>query len=229
MVRFGPNDADLVTGELRKRGRRVLLQEQPFQALVLLLERPGQLVTREELQKKLWPDGAFVDFDRGLNKAINRLREVLSDDADQPRYIETLPQRGYRFIGTLETVARAESALPAPVADPAGPGPLASPQPGRRTILAIIAAVSVAGFLGIRALRSAKNFGGESAAFESIAVLPLERMNGILTALESLHYTKPSRCHSTARGFDTAPIPDELAIRKSGGAMSRTMANSGRS
>jgi DNA-binding winged helix-turn-helix (wHTH) protein len=96
-IPFGIFEVDLASGELRKQGVRIKLQEQPFQALVALIEHPGEVLTREELQQRLWPAGTFVDFDRGLNKAINRLREALGDDADNPRFIETLPQRGYRF------------------------------------------------------------------------------------------------------------------------------------
>src|SRR6266436_8606330 len=103
LIRFAPFEVDTRSGELRRQGSRVKLQEQPFQVLLLLLERRGEVVTREELTKRLWPDNTFVDFDRGLNKAINRLREVLRDSAEKPRFIETLPQRGYRFIAPLES------------------------------------------------------------------------------------------------------------------------------
>ncbi len=98
-VHFGPFAADLRTGELRKRGIKVRLQQQPFQILALLLERAGELVTREELQTRLWPAGTFVDFDHSLATAVMKLRQVLGDSAESPRYIETLPARGYRFIG----------------------------------------------------------------------------------------------------------------------------------
>jgi TolB-like protein len=112
-VRFGIFELDLTSGELRRRGVKVRLQEQPFRALVALTECPGVVLTRVELQHILWPSGTTVDFDRGLNKAINRLREALGDDADDPRFIETLPQRGYRFIAELEntptTLPRIES------------------------------------------------------------------------------------------------------------------------
>src|SRR6516225_4203152 len=97
IVRFGDLSLDLRTGELRKKGRRVRLQGQPFQVLVLLLREPGELVTREELRKQLWPLDTFVDFDDGLNAAVRKLRQVLGDSAERPRYIETLPRRGYRF------------------------------------------------------------------------------------------------------------------------------------
>ncbi len=103
VIRFGVFEVDTVTGELRKQGLRIRLQEQPFQVLALLLARPGDLVTREELRLKLWPAGTFVDFEHSLNKAINKLREALGDDSDSPRYIETLPRRGYRFIATISS------------------------------------------------------------------------------------------------------------------------------
>jgi len=95
---FGVFEVDTRSGELRRQGSKVKLQEQPFQVLVSLLERPGEVVTREELTKRLWPENTFVDFERGLNKAINRLRDALRDNAEKPRFIETLPHRGYRFI-----------------------------------------------------------------------------------------------------------------------------------
>src|SRR5215510_9745825 len=101
-VRFGPFDVDLRSGELRKHGIRLKLQDQPFQLLALLLERPGDLVTREELRQKLWPADTFVDFDTGLNNAVKKLRDALGDSAEQPRYVETLPRRGYRFIAHVE-------------------------------------------------------------------------------------------------------------------------------
>ncbi len=101
-IRFGVFEVDTRSGELRRQGSKVKLQQQPFEVLVLLLEHPGEVVTREELTKRLWPGDTFVDFDRGLNKAINRLREALRDDAERPRFIETLPQRGYRFIARVE-------------------------------------------------------------------------------------------------------------------------------
>src|SRR5713226_5851405 len=105
LVRFGPFEANFTTGELRKHGIRVKLQEQPFQVLKILLLRPGELVTREEIRQSLWSSGTFVDFDNGLNAAINRLREALGDSAEDPRLIETLPRRGYRFIGALSEPA----------------------------------------------------------------------------------------------------------------------------
>ncbi len=101
-IRFGIFEVDLQAGELRRQGVKVKLQQQPFEILAMLLECPGEVLTREELQKRLWPTDTFVDFDRGLNRATNRLRESLGDEADNPRFIETLPRRGYRFIGQVE-------------------------------------------------------------------------------------------------------------------------------
>jgi len=98
LIRFGAFEIDLESGELRKHGLKIRLREQSFQVLALLLERQGQVVTREELQRKLWATGTFVDFERGLNKAINRLREALGDSADHPSFVETLPKRGYRLL-----------------------------------------------------------------------------------------------------------------------------------
>lgn len=89
------------TGELRKSGVKIKLHGQPFEVLAMLLERPGEVVTREELQQKLWVSDAFVDFEHGLNKAINKLREALGGDADNPRLIETLPRPGYRFVAPV--------------------------------------------------------------------------------------------------------------------------------
>ena len=101
-VRFGPYFADLQTGEMLKYGTKLKLQDRPFQILTILLERPGELVTREELRARLWPDGTFVDFDNNISTAIHKLRAVLVDSAATPRYIETIGRRGYRFIGDLE-------------------------------------------------------------------------------------------------------------------------------
>jgi TolB-like protein len=100
-VRFGVFEADVRSGELRKQGVRVRLHQQPFQVLQILLERPGEVISKEELQKRIWPSDTFVDFDHGLYNAIKKLREGLGDDADSPRYIETVPKRGYRFLASV--------------------------------------------------------------------------------------------------------------------------------
>lgn len=105
LVRSGVFEVDLDSGELRKAGRRVALQEQPFRILVRLLDRPGQVVTREELRRELWPDDTFVGFEQGLNAAVRRLREALGDSAESPRFIETMPRRGYRYIAPVDAPA----------------------------------------------------------------------------------------------------------------------------
>ncbi|HUK24148.1 MAG TPA: winged helix-turn-helix domain-containing protein [Terriglobales bacterium] len=105
IVRFGVYEVDLATGELRRQGARVRLQEQPFQVLALLLERPGEVVTREELRQKLWAADTFVDFDHSLNTAVNKLREALRDSAASPRYVETVARRGYRFLAPVGAVS----------------------------------------------------------------------------------------------------------------------------
>jgi DNA-binding winged helix-turn-helix (wHTH) protein len=100
--RFGVFELDLEAGELRKSGMKLRLQEQPFQVLALLLERAGEIVSREELRQKLWPSDTFVDFDHSLNTAINKVREALGDSASSPRFVETLARRGYRFIAPVQ-------------------------------------------------------------------------------------------------------------------------------
>jgi len=104
-VRFGSFEMDEIAGELCKDGAKIRLQEQPFQILQILLEQPGEVVSREEIRKRVWPSDTFVDFDHGINNAINRLREALGDTAETPRFIETLPRRGYRFVATIDDQA----------------------------------------------------------------------------------------------------------------------------
>src|SRR5687768_5050605 len=116
-LRFGSFELDVRSRELRKGKTLVRLQEQPFEILRMMLERPGRVVTRDELRRRLWPDGTFVDFEHSLNAAVKRLRAALGDDADNPRFVETLPRRGYRFIAPLGGAAgegTASAAAPAP-------------------------------------------------------------------------------------------------------------------
>src|SRR6059036_3892980 len=101
VLRFGTFEVDLRAGELRRQGVRIKLQEQPFHVLAVLLQRPGEVVTREQLRSENWSADTFVDFDNSLNTAINKLREALGDSADNPRFIETLPRRGYRLIAPV--------------------------------------------------------------------------------------------------------------------------------
>src|SRR5947209_10152537 len=112
-LRFGVFEVDLRAGELTKRGLRIRLQDQPFQVLVMLLEKPGELVTREELREKIWGQ-TVVDFDHGLNKAINKIREALGDSAEHPRFVETVARRGYRFLADVTPVDTAADTRPGP-------------------------------------------------------------------------------------------------------------------
>jgi TolB-like protein/DNA-binding winged helix-turn-helix (wHTH) protein/Flp pilus assembly protein TadD len=117
-LRFGVFELDLRAGELRKHGLRIRLQEQPFLVLATLLEHPGEVVTREELQKKLWPADTFVDFDHGLNKTINKIREALGDSAESPRFVETVARRGYRFLAEVKAADTAPVHSPEPATQP---------------------------------------------------------------------------------------------------------------
>jgi len=114
VTRFGLFELDLSAGELRKSGVKLRLQGQPFQVLALLLERAGEVVTREELQQKLWPSDTFVDFDHSLNTAINKVREALGDSAGNPRYVETLARRGYRFIAPVQAPVQTDASTDTP-------------------------------------------------------------------------------------------------------------------
>jgi DNA-binding winged helix-turn-helix (wHTH) protein len=113
LIHFGDFAIDPHAGELFKKGIKIKLQQQPFQVLVILLERPGDLVTREELRQRIWPADTFVDFDHSLNTAVKKLRQALGDGSQKPRYVETLPRKGYRFLGTIKA---AEKGAPAPTA-----------------------------------------------------------------------------------------------------------------
>jgi DNA-binding winged helix-turn-helix (wHTH) protein len=110
-LRFGDFEADLQAGELRHEGQRLKLQEKPFQLLAVLLEQPGRVVTREELRQRLWPADTFVDFEAGLNTAVRKLRQALDDSAESPRYVETLPKRGYRFVAPVVREEPTDAAL----------------------------------------------------------------------------------------------------------------------
>ena len=140
IVRFGVFEVDLDSRELRKSGRRLRLQEQPFAVLIILLEHSGSVVTREELREKLWPADTFVDFDHSLNTAINKIREALGDSAASPRFVETLARRGYRFLGPVEwnlngVATRSLPELSGAVAEPELPSPHRSIP---RTLFAVI-------------------------------------------------------------------------------------------
>jgi cholera toxin transcriptional activator len=130
--RFGQFEADAATGELRRQGIRTKLNAQPFQVLCMLLERPGELLTREEISRELWPDGTFVDYEHGVNSAVNRIREALRDTASNPRFVETLARRGYRFVAPVERISPTDEPSPQPTPPPPNPEPttsyLATPQ-----------------------------------------------------------------------------------------------------
>jgi DNA-binding winged helix-turn-helix (wHTH) protein/TolB-like protein len=128
-VRFGDFEADAASGELRRAGELVRLQDLPFRLLTALLERPGEVVTRAELGQRLWPSGTFVDADAGLNTAVAKLREALGDNPEAPSFVETVPRRGYRFVGRIDTVPAAESASRTTDRPAAG---VAAPRPDRR-------------------------------------------------------------------------------------------------
>jgi len=174
VYRFGDFDFEPRTGELRKQGHKVRLREQPSQILMLLLARPGDLVTREEARQALWPGDTFVDFDVGLNSAIKRLRDALDDSADQPRFVETLPRRGYRFIAQVE-------------APPLPPEPTAAEVPSRparglRFSRASASLTALAVVLLVLALSARGHWwpGERSGPVQiaSIAVLPFEDLTG---------------------------------------------------
>jgi DNA-binding winged helix-turn-helix (wHTH) protein len=131
LYRFGAFEADAKTGELRRQGLRIKLHSQPLQLLFLLLERPGELLTREEISRELWPDGTFVDYEHGVNSAMNRIREALGDKASHPRFIETLARRGYRFVAPVEQIALPEEGLATEPGDEISEEPAAGSDGGK--------------------------------------------------------------------------------------------------
>jgi len=179
-VRFGVFEVDPRAGELRKQGVKVKIQEQPFQVLLFLLERHGDVVSREELRQRIWPVDTFVDFDAGLNNAIKRLRETLGDSAGAPRYVETLPKRGYRFIGQLS------GNVPAPLpaegtrasADDAVPVPH-SPRVGMRIATGTGVILLLGALLGFNSARLREGLFPKTSipAIHSLAVLPLQNLS----------------------------------------------------
>jgi len=110
--RFGAFEADATTGELRRQGVLIKLNAQPFQVLLLLIERPGELLTREEISRELWPEGTFVDYEHGVNSAVNRIREALGDSASKPRFVLTMARRGYRFVAPVDRIVSTETSPP---------------------------------------------------------------------------------------------------------------------
>jgi TolB-like protein/DNA-binding winged helix-turn-helix (wHTH) protein/tetratricopeptide (TPR) repeat protein len=194
-ARFGPYEVDFRAGELLKNGRKIRLQDQPLQVLAMLLEKPGEVITREELRQKLWLTDTFVDFDHGINKAINRLREALNDSADSPRFIETLPRHGYRFIAPVDDGAATSSQFSPPPSS-AAPND-SSLVAARKTATAHIAPIDVAGrrfrrfwliaaavgvgvtlLFGLKLGRQRLFGASASMRIQSIVVLPLENLSG---------------------------------------------------
>ena len=182
--RFGAFEINLQSGELRKSGMRLRLSGQPFQILALLVERSGELVTREELHSKLWPADTFVDFDHGLNNAVARIREVLDDSSGTPRYVETIPRRGYRFIAPVSDVRPNSSSAteirsgtpqgpPAPPVVPFGPRRFSS----RIAVLFLGATLLAVFALGLALYRNHIN-SVKRPTIKSLAVLPLENLSG---------------------------------------------------
>jgi TolB-like protein/Flp pilus assembly protein TadD len=170
LVRFGVFQADLDTGDLLKQGLKVRIRGKPFEILALLIDRRGEVVTREELRQRLWAAETFVDFDHGVNTAVNRLREALGDSADNPRFIETIPRKGYRFIASIQDAAPAAVAPdPAPLPEPRP----AAPRVSRLLLLALAAAVLAAAAAWIVRDRSA-----EPAGPTRLAVLPFRNVSG---------------------------------------------------
>jgi len=181
LLRFGQFELDLRTAEIYKQGKRIKLQEQPCQVLALLIERPGELVSREELRKKLWPNDTFVDFDHGVNIAINKLRDALGDSADKPRFIETLPRRGYRFIAPVSPVE-----VPRTSRDGEPPAPVTG-SPGERIGLgsitwrrALLPALLALLLVAVVFFSFVSYWRGRGAAndIHSLVVLPLENLSG---------------------------------------------------
>lgn len=176
-VRFGAFELDLRAGELHRNGAKLRLQEQPFQILRVLLEKPGEVVSREELRKRIWPGDTFVDFDHGLYTAITKLRETLHDSSEHPRFIETLPRRGYRFVAPVREV---EAATASAEAAPSGWTRLrrSLPSRGRRAWLIILTSgVSVAAVLAVFLFRSLhERQVSRLQKIQSLAVLPLENL-----------------------------------------------------
>ena len=174
--RFGDFEFDPTSGELRRDGLKVRLQEQPFQILTLLLKHPGEVVTREEVRQALWPGDTFVDFDVGLNSAIKRLRDALGDSAESPRFVETLPRRGYRFIAPLEP----PPASP-PLTPEASPRPASPPRFRLRSwggVAAVVAAVALVAGLIVTGTWPRLRGQLASEPIRSLAVLPFENLTG---------------------------------------------------
>jgi TolB-like protein/DNA-binding winged helix-turn-helix (wHTH) protein/Tfp pilus assembly protein PilF len=188
IVRFGTYEVSLQSGEVRKAGVRIKVQQQPIKLLEILLERPGEVVTREELRNRVWPNESFGDFDQALNIAIGKLRSALGDSAENPRFIETLPKRGYRFLAEVSVDAdtrpkRPESATGDLAGTEAGhqsqgAGLTAAPQRSLRSTRRVIVALVLVLSLAIVAVWLSRSRGRGPTGIRSLAVLPLENLSG---------------------------------------------------
>jgi TolB-like protein/DNA-binding winged helix-turn-helix (wHTH) protein len=190
VILFGPFAAHLDSGELRRDGHKIRLQAQPFNLLAMLLERPGEVVSREQIRQRLWPADTFVDFDHSLGTAINKIRSALNDCAEAPRFVETLPKRGYRFVAEVREAPALPSnvsvAVPestpeppptAPIQSPATAATQASPRPARsRLVLACSALLIILLVFGSYAGHQSRR-ASASSPIRSLAVLPLENLS----------------------------------------------------
>jgi TolB-like protein/DNA-binding winged helix-turn-helix (wHTH) protein len=180
ILRFDIFELDVCAGELRKRGVKLRLQGQPLQVLATLLKRAGEVVTREELRAEIWSADTFVDFDHSLHNAVARLREVLGDSAETPRYIETLPRRGYRFITTVEQVRAPRIGVDKGNRNGAGGGVEEAVAPRSKRRAALILTLLSCCAIGLAAWGAWQHIYGKSAArpIRSIAVLPMQNLSG---------------------------------------------------
>lgn len=175
--RFGAYELDTRTRELRKNGMRIRCQEQPLQVLVVLLERPGELLTREELRQRVWPEDTFVDFDHALNTAAKKIRLALNDEADSPRYLETVPRRGYRFIAPVQTELLSDRAPgEAPTTDPEVPD-IHRPLINRRVVLMTASLIAIVGGVYYWTNHRAGANGVSASNRTMLAVLPFENLS----------------------------------------------------
>src|SRR5579872_3031759 len=176
VARFGNFEADLGAGELRKAGVRIKLHDQPFRVLAMLLDRPGELVTRDEIRKRLWQGDTFVDFDHGLNNAVARLREALGDSADTPRFIETLPRKGYRFIAPAHLESRPDqSATAAALPQELKNRPSISAQQRRILVMGGVAALAITIAVAVGDFHRTER--PQTTRPQAIAVLPFQNTN----------------------------------------------------
>src|SRR5450432_684471 len=167
-IQFGNFEADLRAGELRRDGSRIKLQEQPFRVLTLLLEHPGEVVSREELRNRLWPADTFVDFDHSLNAAIRRLRDALGDSAEDPKFVETVARRGYRFLAPVNGAQTVIAVAPPP----------STSQHRRMMVAAGVVLLLGIGALALMLIRNGSGKSSQESPIKSIAVLPLGNLSG---------------------------------------------------